>query len=88
MILKHAECDEKIAPNKNIGSPNVGLEPTTTRLRVLRSANWANRAMHKFQKIELSTKPSDVEWTQLQVSLSDLDSSQQPSRKATTKCPF
>ena len=25
-------------------SPNVGLEPTTTRLRVLRSADWANRA--------------------------------------------
>ena len=24
--------------------PNVGLEPTTTRLRVLRSADWANRA--------------------------------------------
>jgi hypothetical protein len=25
-------------------APNVGLEPTTTRLRVLRSADWANRA--------------------------------------------
>ena len=28
-------------------SPNVGLEPTTTRLRVLRSANWANRAVRR-----------------------------------------
>ena len=30
--------------SKKKTTPNVGLEPTTTRLRVLRSADWANRA--------------------------------------------
>ena len=30
-----------------IKTPTVGLEPTTTRLRALRSADWARRAMCK-----------------------------------------
>ena len=28
-------------------SPNVGFEPTTLRLKVWWSTNWANRASHK-----------------------------------------
>ena len=34
-------------------TPNVGLEPTTTRLRVLRSADWANRAVLVWKSVDL-----------------------------------
>ena len=31
------------------GPPNVGIEPTTTRLRVVRSTDWANSAAYTFE---------------------------------------
>jgi hypothetical protein len=34
----------KMIQKKPKKSPTVGLEPTTTRLRVLRSTDWARRA--------------------------------------------
>ena len=40
-------CVETIArkhKNDHLQTPTVGLEPTTTRLRALRSADWARRA--------------------------------------------
>ena len=46
-------------------SPNVGLEPTTTRLRVLRSADWANRAnvensLFIFSSIKKRRRPKGI----------------------------
>jgi hypothetical protein len=37
-ILKVQDCDQI----KIVWTPNMGLEPTTTRLKVERSSNWAN----------------------------------------------
>ena len=34
--------------NKRLSSPEVGIEPTTTWLRVMRSTIWAIRALHLF----------------------------------------
>ena len=46
-------------------SPDKGLEPLTTRLRVLRSTNWASRAAtferknsHKKNKLHIHNHPT------------------------------
>ena len=45
-------------------APDVGLEPTTTRLKVLRSTDWANRVVVEWSYWELNPERhvQSVEW--------------------------
>ena len=47
-MSRRKEKKEKKGKKREKDTPTVGLEPTTTRLRALRSTDWARRASYQF----------------------------------------
>ena len=56
----HNDCVRKAL---NWKTPTVGLEPTTTRLRALRSTDWARRAWERHGSLHLRHGAIMFSWT-------------------------